>query len=159
MTWQTTLTKKCGIFRQSVCDFDVFDAFLRYTLAKKTAVFSSKSQSRMAMTTNSDLFNSLDLVQLTPRFGITKWRSNIKLNSHEKVYRPYSSHHRFLRTYICDSCFNRPRSTNCIIRSWIFCSSCGYICVYSCHKESELQYVVVIARWCNSWWKMGILYR
>ena len=38
---RSTLTKKCGIFRQGVCDFDVF---------------SSKSQSGLAMITNPDLY-------------------------------------------------------------------------------------------------------
>ena len=69
MTCQTTLTKKCGIFRQSVCDFDVLCLFTVH-FGKKTAIFSSKSQSRMAMTTNSYFSNSLDTVQLTPRITI-----------------------------------------------------------------------------------------
>ena len=51
---QTTLTKKCGIFRQSVCDFEVLCLFTVH-FSNKTAIFSSKSQSRMVLTTNSDL--------------------------------------------------------------------------------------------------------
>ena len=52
---RSTLTKKCGIFRQGVCDFDVLCLF-KVHFANKTAVFSSKSQSGLAMITNPDLY-------------------------------------------------------------------------------------------------------
>ena len=52
---RSTLTKKCGIFRQGVCDFDVLCIF-KVHFGNKTAVFSSKSQSGLAMITNPDLY-------------------------------------------------------------------------------------------------------